>query len=101
MPEKGYNDWVRLTASGIAVEEPCYFYGVGVTAKAAACAVTVYSGRSTSAPVFFTFKTLANHTNFEFCATPLLMPGGIYISLDANTNDVLVVYRVIKPGEVE
>ena len=99
MPHKEYADWRPLVASGVVCEEPCYVYGLIITADTTKGYATIYNGRSTSGAPSFVVKAVADTTVSLDFTKPLYFPQGLYIDFTSSITGAVGIYEAIKPGE--
>lgn len=69
------------------------FGGAIVTSGAAACTVYIRHGQQVTSNILFTLKVDAAHRTVPFALPgPVQMPNGVFVDMDANTAEVVVLY---------
>lgn len=81
----------RFLADG-ALATPL-FGGAIVTSGAAACTVYIRHGPQGSSDILFTLRVDAANRTVPFALSgPVQMPNGVFVDMDANTAEVVVLY---------
>jgi len=90
--------WKRMTSDGIAVEGPCILYMVGGDTTVSGDCVTVYDGLDPdTGRVILNLDCLANRFNtVNLGPEGILITRGIYVDLDDNGEEVLIVYESLE-----
>lgn len=93
MTEQGVG-WARLTGDGPVTDQPCLLHGIVFLTGSSGSPVDVYDGVDAGAGrQVARLKNQANRSHGYFFPRPLRMDVGIYVVLDANVDEVTIVWE--------
>lgn len=90
---EGCAGWTLVTGDLLITEQPALLHGIAIDASVLGGTATVYDGTdATSGRKVGDFKGAANITRNVHFNPPLLCLNGLYVTLDTNVDEALIVW---------